>query len=204
MISAGYPAIAVFRLTVSRNKRGTPRSTSWQHTERSRHASCGSGGWLWALARLCAPAQARGITRAATLPLTQKIAAGAGASAFSGILPPMIPTLDRLSRIGQPRQRCRSAQDAAGALRRAVAGAAPIARRTLGGPGWRRCGHLLLALTPAPLPAGAGRPSPPSPLPAGEGRAAAGAAARLPLTRGLLRALTRPRTDMDRDDATRS
>ncbi len=42
-----------------------------------------------------------------------------------------LPTLDRLSRIGQPHQRCRSAQDAAGALRRAVAGVAPIARRTL-------------------------------------------------------------------------
>ncbi len=97
----------------------------------------------------------------------------------------LIPTLDRWSRIGQPRQRCRSAQDAAGARRRAVAGAAPIARRTLVRPGWRWRGHLLLALAPAPLPLGERRPSPPAPLPLGEGRAAAGAAERFPLPRGI-------------------
>ncbi len=79
----------------------------------------------------------------------------------------VIPTLDRWSRIGQPRQRCLSEQDAAGALRRAVAGAAPSARRTVGGPAWRRRGQLLRALTPAPLPLEERRPSPPSPLPLG-------------------------------------
>ncbi len=84
----------------------------------------------------------------------------------------IIPTLDRWSRIGPSRQRCLSEQDAAGARRRAATEAAPIARRTLAGPGWRWCGHLLRALTPAPLPLG-------------EERAEAGAEARLPLTRGI-------------------